>query len=188
MIDPDFAADRAVDLGEQGRRHHDQGQAPRVGCGHKAGEVTDHAPPEGNDQRVAIGLPSAPARRKAATPDRATCSPHPRERPRARLRSRPRPGPPGMRPERLGGLAWFRDGEPQRHPARTEPRPPEAVRPPDRCRIIEIGEVRVSDHDAHFDTIFPTKCGQAPRERTRQNHRPARSPRELRRNKGPARP
>ncbi len=49
MVDPDLAADRAVDLGEQSRRHHDQGKAAGERGGDKAGEVADHAAPQGDD-------------------------------------------------------------------------------------------------------------------------------------------
>ena len=56
MVDPDLAADRAVDLGEQSRRHHDQGKPASERGRDKAGEVADHAASQGDDQRVAIGL------------------------------------------------------------------------------------------------------------------------------------
>ena len=56
MVDPDLAADRAVDLGKQSRRHHDQGKPAGERGRDKTGEVADHAAPQGDDQRVAIGL------------------------------------------------------------------------------------------------------------------------------------
>ena len=106
MIDPDLAADRAVDLGEQGRRHHDQGKPAGERGRDKAGEVADHAAPQGDDQRVAIGLATAPARRKAATPGRATWSPRPRERPRPLTQSQQRTRRPGTRREEPGSARW----------------------------------------------------------------------------------
>ena len=54
---PDLAPDRAVDLGEERGRHHDQGKSAREGGGDEAGQVADHAAAQGDDQRVAIGAP-----------------------------------------------------------------------------------------------------------------------------------
>ncbi len=58
MIDADLAADRAVDLRQQGRRNHDQGEPAGECGGDEAGEVADHAAAQGDDQRMAIGLAS----------------------------------------------------------------------------------------------------------------------------------
>ena len=56
MVDPDLAADRAVDLGQQAGGDHEQRQAAGVGRRHEAGQVADHAAAEGDDDRVPVGL------------------------------------------------------------------------------------------------------------------------------------
>ncbi len=45
-----LAADAAVHLGQQGRGYLDEGNAPQIGGRRKAGEVSDDAAPEGQDQ------------------------------------------------------------------------------------------------------------------------------------------
>ena len=98
MVDADLASDRAVDLGQERRRHHQQGESARESGGDEAGQVADHAAPQGDDERMAIGLATdqlvvkpgraGPAiwysRRRAESPSPA--------------RSRRRPARPGTRP------------------------------------------------------------------------------------------
>ena len=55
VVDADLAADRAVDLGQQGGGHHDQRQPARVGRRGKAGQVADHASAQGQHHGVPIG-------------------------------------------------------------------------------------------------------------------------------------
>ena len=44
-VDADLAADRGIDLRQQGRRHLHEGQAAQGGGGGEAGEVADRPPP-----------------------------------------------------------------------------------------------------------------------------------------------
>src|SRR6266568_4490810 len=53
-IHADFAADRAVHLGEQSRGHLQERDAAQIGGCHKAGDVTHHAAAEGDDERAAF--------------------------------------------------------------------------------------------------------------------------------------
>ena len=55
MVDADLAADRAVDLREQRRRHVDERDAAQVGRRREAGHVADHAAAEGDHRRRAVG-------------------------------------------------------------------------------------------------------------------------------------
>lgn len=53
-VDPDLAADGAVDLGEQGGGDLDEGDAAEVGGGDEAGEVAGDAAAEGDDEGPAF--------------------------------------------------------------------------------------------------------------------------------------
>ena len=53
MVDGDLAAQRAVDLREQRRRHVDVGDAAHVGARHPAAEVGDDAAAEAHDHVAA---------------------------------------------------------------------------------------------------------------------------------------
>ena len=55
-VDPGLAADRAVDLGEQRRRHLHEADAAAQDRGGEAGEVADDAAAEGEDEVVAVDL------------------------------------------------------------------------------------------------------------------------------------
>ena len=56
MIDADLAADGAVDLREQRRRHVNERDAPQVGGRGEAGHVADDAAAEGDERGRAIGV------------------------------------------------------------------------------------------------------------------------------------
>ena len=56
VVDADLAADRAVDLREQGRRHMRERDATEVGGSGEAGHVADDAAAEGDERRRAIGV------------------------------------------------------------------------------------------------------------------------------------
>ena len=56
MVDADLAADRAVHLREQRRRHMHQRDAPQVGRRREARHVADHAAAEGDERGRAIGV------------------------------------------------------------------------------------------------------------------------------------
>jgi hypothetical protein len=56
VVDPHLAADGAVDLRQQARRDHQQGQAAGVGRGDEAGQVADDPAAQRHDARVAVGL------------------------------------------------------------------------------------------------------------------------------------
>ena len=56
MVDADLAADGAVDLREQRRRHMHQRDAPQVGRRREARHVADHAAAEGDERGRAIGV------------------------------------------------------------------------------------------------------------------------------------
>ena len=55
MVDADLAADRAVDLRQERRRHHDQGKSASVSRGDETGQIADDSAAQGDDQGVAIG-------------------------------------------------------------------------------------------------------------------------------------
>ena len=55
MVDPDFAPDRAIDLRQERRRHHDERKAAGEGCGNETGQIADDPAAQGDDQGVAIG-------------------------------------------------------------------------------------------------------------------------------------
>ena len=57
QINSDFAADAAVDLGEQGGGDLDEGDAAGVGGGDEADEVADTASAEGDEGFAAFGAP-----------------------------------------------------------------------------------------------------------------------------------
>ena len=56
MIDADLAANRAVHLREERRRHVRERDAAQVGRGRESRHVADHPAAEGNDRRCAIGV------------------------------------------------------------------------------------------------------------------------------------
>ena len=56
MIDPDLAPDRAVHLGQQGRRDHDQGNSPGIRGRDESRKVADHSTAQGDDRGMAVGL------------------------------------------------------------------------------------------------------------------------------------
>jgi hypothetical protein len=53
-IDAGLAADRGIDLGEQGRRHLDEAHAPAHHGGRKAREIPHHAAAERHDEIPAL--------------------------------------------------------------------------------------------------------------------------------------
>ena len=55
MVDADLAADRAVDLGQQGGRRLDQPHAAQQGRRRETGHVAHHAAPERHDRGAAVG-------------------------------------------------------------------------------------------------------------------------------------
>ena len=55
MVDADLAADRAVDLRQQRRRHLDDRDAAQVGGRGEAGDVADHAAADRDDGGGAVG-------------------------------------------------------------------------------------------------------------------------------------
>ena len=58
QVDAGLAADRGVDLGDEGRRHLDEGHAAEVGRGEEAGRVAERAAADG-DERLAPLDPEA---------------------------------------------------------------------------------------------------------------------------------
>ena len=55
VVDADLAADRAVDLREERRRHLDDRHAAEVRGGGEPGDVADDSAADGDDRRRAIG-------------------------------------------------------------------------------------------------------------------------------------
>ena len=55
VVDADLAADRAVHLREQRRRHVGERDAAQEGGGREPGRVADHAAADGDDRAAAIG-------------------------------------------------------------------------------------------------------------------------------------
>ncbi len=55
VVDADLAADRAVDLRQERRRHLDDRDAAEVGRGGESGDVADDPAADGDDRRRAIG-------------------------------------------------------------------------------------------------------------------------------------
>ena len=62
MIDRGLAADRRVDLGEQRRRHLQQGHAPLIGRRGESGQIADDTAAERNQQSRAFGAQLEQAR------------------------------------------------------------------------------------------------------------------------------
>ena len=56
MVHADLAADGAVDLRQQRRRHVHEGDASEIRCGREPRQIADHAPPERHDAGVAVGF------------------------------------------------------------------------------------------------------------------------------------
>ena len=56
VVHADLAADRAVHLREQRRRHVDERDAAQVGRRREAGHVADDAAAEGDERRRAVGV------------------------------------------------------------------------------------------------------------------------------------
>ena len=54
MVDADLAADGAVDLGDDRRRHLHDAQAAQEGGRGEPGEIADHAAADDHDDRLAI--------------------------------------------------------------------------------------------------------------------------------------
>ncbi|MNZ94076.1 hypothetical protein D3C78_1131770 [compost metagenome] len=54
MVDAGLAADRRVDLGQQGGRHLDEVDAALIAGGSEAGHVTDHAATQGDHGGAAV--------------------------------------------------------------------------------------------------------------------------------------
>ena len=73
MIDADLAADRAVHLRQQRRRHLDDRDAAEERRGRESGDVADHAAANRHDRRSRDRRPRAPARRRCGRPSRPAC-------------------------------------------------------------------------------------------------------------------
>ena len=105
LVDPHLAADRAVDLRQQGRRRPSAGGRP----GHTSPRRSPpgRRPPRRRPPRPpSAGRPSwRSAGRAARRPVRATCSPRPAARTRPRRRSRPPPSASANRPASTSTLA-----------------------------------------------------------------------------------
>ena len=55
VVNPDLAADRAVNLGQERGRHHDERKSTGERCRDEAGQVADNTAAQRDDQGVAIG-------------------------------------------------------------------------------------------------------------------------------------
>ena len=54
MIDAGFAANRRINLRQQGRRYLDEGNSPLIGRGRETGQIADHTTAQCDDRGTSV--------------------------------------------------------------------------------------------------------------------------------------